>query len=280
MVACSKMSYVLKLYVYEGAPRYDKSSGFGQGYVIVRLMKMADIYNCGYHLFTDNLFTTYSVSDFLLHKRTFINGTMHHNQLKHLTKEIVSATPRVGEKIYYRKNNFLAMSYKQKKSQTKPVIMLSTFVGAYDVAHHKDVSKSVSAIADSSSKHMGGNDRSDQILYAYLDERKSLQWRKKVIFKLLMQLVMNSYILCKLNMQKALNQQDYLVQIIDSLASEYKNITFKRQNSQQTSSGIETLPGEKEKDYCVCPNCKKQKLGININERFVLNMTKAYMVLA
>ena len=140
MVACSKMSYVLKLYVYEGAPRYDKSSGFGQGYVIVRLMKMADIYNCGYHLFTDNLFTTYSVSDFLLHKRTFINGTMHHNQLKQLTKEIVSATPRVGEKIYYRKNNFLAMSYKQKKSQTKPVIMHSKFDGThvddskYDVA--------------------------------------------------------------------------------------------------------------------------------------------------
>ena len=280
MLACSKMSYVLKLYVYEGA-RYDKSSGFGQGYdVIVRLMEMADIYNCGYPLFTDNLFTTYSVADFILHKRTFINGTIHHNQLKHLTKEIVSATLKVGEKIYYRKDNFLAMSCKQKKNQTKPVIMLSTFVGAYDVAHHKDVSKPVSAIADSSSKHMGGNDRSDQILYAYLDERKSLQWRKKVIFKLLMQLVMNSYILCKLNMQKALNQQDYLVQIIDSLASEYKNITFKRQNSQQTSSGIETLPGEKEKDYCVCPNCKKQKLGININERFVLNMTKAYMVLA
>ena len=66
MLACSKTSYVLKLYVYEGA-RYDKSSGSGQGYdVIVRLMEMADIYNCGYHLFTDNLFTTYNAADFPL----------------------------------------------------------------------------------------------------------------------------------------------------------------------------------------------------------------------
>ena len=103
--------------------------------------------------FTDNLFAICNAADFLLRKGTFITGTMHRNQLKHLSKEIVSATPKVGEKIYYRKNNFLVMSYKQKKSQTKHVIMLSTFVGAYDVAHHKDDSKSVPAIADSYNKH-------------------------------------------------------------------------------------------------------------------------------
>ena len=64
--------------------------------------------------------------------------------------------------------------------------MLSTFVGAYVVAHHKDDRKSVPAIANSYNKHMGEIDKSDQILYAYLDGRKSLQWTKKVIFNLLM----------------------------------------------------------------------------------------------
>ena len=55
MLACSKTSYVLKHYVYEGA-QYDKSSGFGQRCdVIVQLLKTAIIYNCGYHLFTYNL---------------------------------------------------------------------------------------------------------------------------------------------------------------------------------------------------------------------------------
>ena len=53
------------------------------------------------------------------------------------------------------------MSYKQKKSQTKPVIMLSTFVGAYDVVNRQDDSKSVPAIAESYSKHMGGIDKSE-----------------------------------------------------------------------------------------------------------------------
>ena len=60
--------------------------------------------------------------------------------------------------------------------------MLSTFVIAYDVAYHKDDSKSVAAIADSYIKHMGWIDKSGQILYAYLDERKSLQWTKNFDF--------------------------------------------------------------------------------------------------
>ena len=45
---------------------------------------------------------------------------------------------------------------------------------------------------------------------------------QRKIFNLLMRLVMNSYTLYKLNTQKAINRQDYLKQIIESLASEYK----------------------------------------------------------
>ena len=69
-------------------------------------MDIANIYHCGYHLFTDDHFTTYIASDFALHKGTFITGAMHCNQLKHSPpptpkKKIVSATPTVGEKIYF-----------------------------------------------------------------------------------------------------------------------------------------------------------------------------------
>ena len=71
------------------------------------------------------------------------------------------------------------MSYKQQKSQMEPVIMLSAFLGAYDVVHCKVDSRSVPAIVDIYNKHMGGIDKSYQILYTYLDKRKSLQWTKK-----------------------------------------------------------------------------------------------------
>ena len=127
---------------------------------------------------------------------------------------------------------------------------------------------------------MGEIDKSDQILCAYLAERKLLQLTKKIIFNLLMRLVMNSYILYKLNTQKALNWQDYLIEIIESLASEWKNIIFERQNSQQTSSAIKILLGKKEKDCCVYSNRKKPEIGRKRKQRFALNVTKAYLVLA
>ena len=118
------------------------TSGFGQVYdVIVQSMDIANVYNCGYNLFTDNLFTTLNVADFLLHKGTFITGTLRCNQLKHLAKQILSATRNVGEKSYYIKDNCLAMSYKQNKSQTKSVLMVSTFLGTYDVVYRKDDGK-------------------------------------------------------------------------------------------------------------------------------------------
>ena len=95
-----------------------------------------------------------------------------------------------------------------------------------------------------------------------------------------MWLVINSYILYKLNTQKALNRQDYLIEIIESLASDYKNIIFERQNSQQTSSVIKTLPGKKRKIVVFAVTVKKTEIGVNVHERFALNATKAYMVLA
>ena len=111
ILACSVTSYILKMYVYQGA-HYDKSSGRGVGYdVVVRLMEMANIYNAGYHLFTDNLFTTYDLANYLRQHQTFLTRTMHRNQLKHILEEITQGKPKVVEEIYSRQNTFLAMSY-------------------------------------------------------------------------------------------------------------------------------------------------------------------------
>ena len=136
MLADSTNAYILKCYIYEGA-KFDPTSGIaGTGYDVgVRLMEMGKCFDKGHHLFTDNLFTTYAAASYLLERNTFLTGTMRRNQLKHLPNEIVSAKPKINEKVYYRKEKFLAMSYRQKQSQTKPLIMLSTFSGAFDVPH-------------------------------------------------------------------------------------------------------------------------------------------------
>lgn len=46
-------------------------------------------------------------------------------------------------------------------------------------------------------KYMGGVDTSDMMLYAYLDERKTLKFWKKVTFNIISRMVLNAYILNK-----------------------------------------------------------------------------------
>ena len=98
---------------------------------------------------------------------------MRRNQMQHFPPEIIAAKPKIDEKVYYRKDQFLTMSYKQKKSQTKPIVMLSTFCGAFDVPHRKKVDKTIPAIVDSYNQSMGGVDSSDQVMYSHVRSRES-----------------------------------------------------------------------------------------------------------
>ena len=161
MLAGSTNAYILKCYIYKGA-KFDPTSGIaGTGYdVVVRLMEMGKCFDKGHHLFTDNLLTTFAAASYLLERNTFLTGTMRRNQLKHLPNEIVS-------EVYYRKEKFLAMSYCQKQSQTKPLIMLSTFCGAFDVPQRKSEDKTIPAMVDMYNQNMGAVDSSEQVMYSY-----------------------------------------------------------------------------------------------------------------
>ena len=123
--------------------------------VVYRLMEMGNLFGNCHHLFTDNLFTICATASYLLERGTLLTGTMRRNQLQHIPNEIVAAKPKVGEKVYYRKERYLAMSYQQKQSQNKPVIKLSTFCGAFDVPHRKKTDKTIPTIADMCNQSMG-----------------------------------------------------------------------------------------------------------------------------
>ena len=175
--------HVLNCYIYGGA-KYDKSSGIAVTWydVAYRLMEMRELLNNCHNLFTDNLFTNYAVANYLLEQGTFMIRTMRQNQLKHMPNEIFTAQPKVGEKVYYWKERYLAMSYWQKQSQNKFVIMLSTFCGAFDVPHRKKADKTIPAIVDMYNQTMGGVDSSDQVMCSYTYDNKSKSWSKKVVF--------------------------------------------------------------------------------------------------
>ena len=93
----------------------------------------------------------------------------------------------------FRQDEFFAMLYWQKQSQNKPVIILSTFCGAFDVLHRKKEDKVVPAMVDiwEVLTHL-------IVMYSYAFDQKSKSWSKNVVFNLLTRLLMNSYMLYKL----------------------------------------------------------------------------------
>lgn len=52
---------------------------------------------------------------------------------------------------------------------------------------------------DSYNKFMGGIDGSNNMLYTYLDERRTLKFWKKIVFNIFGRMVLDSYIIYKEN---------------------------------------------------------------------------------
>lgn len=57
---------------------------------------------------------------------------------------------------------------------------------------------------------MSGVEESDKMLYAYLDERRTLKFWKKVVFNVFSRMVLNSYIIYLENSDKKLTRTIYI----------------------------------------------------------------------
>jgi hypothetical protein len=92
--------------------------------VVVKLLEIGNYLNKGYHVFVDNYFMSIPLAKYLFSKETYITGTMRRNrkEIPFKIKEKLS----VGHQCYMRNEEILMLSYREKKSQTKPVILLTT----------------------------------------------------------------------------------------------------------------------------------------------------------
>ncbi|XP_023210629.1 piggyBac transposable element-derived protein 4-like [Centruroides sculpturatus] len=226
-VMCDSTShYCLGFFTYKGAKfqaDVDKSiaSKFGQPYTVVcRLMDMGDYYNKGHHLFVDNYFMSVPLIRHLHSQATYCTGTVRKNrkQLPLRFKENF----KVGQISYFRSGPILACGFRDKKSQkqSKPVLLLSSHAQAREdqiVKRGQPILRP--EIVSSYNKFMGGVDIHDSMLIAYLDERRSKKYWKKVAFNIIARMLLNAYILYKENcsgsQRKALSHVDFIVAVIE-----------------------------------------------------------------
>lgn len=235
--------------------------------VVVKLLEMGNYLNKGHHLFLDNYFTNLPLADFLYSKDTFITGTIRKNRLG-IPKELLGKF-NVGEKMYMRSENMLGLTYREKVTQKTQVVLISTNSEAKSVQtsrlkRGRLVIKKKPQIIAQYNKNMGGVDSSDQMLYTYLDERRTNKYWKKVTLNILSRMLFNSYVLYKSNFTgDPMSRYNFNVSIIESLPEEWlstkgipTNITGGR-DAVVGGYGLVKLPDKKEKHCAVC--CKKRK---------------------
>ena len=161
---CDSNGYTFHLQLYVGK-ELDVQHVEGQAFVVVeKLMRESNLLGRGYHLFTDNFYTKPKLAEFLFTNETLLSGTVRANS-KGLPSDCSTKLP-VGQAKFWRKNEQLTVAFREKKSQSKNVLLLSTGHNAQMAKKqikNKEVTKPT--VIFSYNSYMGGVDLSDKKVY-------------------------------------------------------------------------------------------------------------------
>ncbi|XP_066992310.2 piggyBac transposable element-derived protein 4-like [Anabrus simplex] len=262
MLCDSVSNYSLGFFTYRGARSpedKDNIAKCGLGYtVVMRLLKLGNYLQKGYHVFVDNFLMSVPLVKDLFKLGTYITGTVRRNR-KYLPKTCKRKFG-IGETLYCRSGPVLACAYREKKSQRGPVILLSSKATANSREVEIKRGNTVKLVKKqevihSYNKFMGGIDTSDMMLYAYLDERRTVRYWKKVAFNIIARMVLNSYILYKEHARgqgKLKSRLRFIVEIIEHLGGEWLQTKNASANDPRGPPGVRKLPDRRESRCCVC----------------------------
>ncbi len=173
-LAEASTGFILRFIVYRGKRLDPTPRGQTQGtQVVMSLMDGANVLDKNYHVVTDNFFTSIELATSLQQRSTLLTGTVRKN--RPLPQMVKNAEVEPGQAFYARKGNILACRYKQAETR-KSTLLLSTSARAGEGNSGKPI------VVELYNKNKGGVDLSDQMLYSYTDERKTVKYWMKVVF--------------------------------------------------------------------------------------------------
>ena len=241
--------YVLHIELYAGKD-FPIRSEHGQAHgVVMDLMRKCHLLNKGYHLFTDNFYTKPLLARILDTEGTLLTGTVRSN-----SKGIpaIPAKLNVGQMVQFRDGNSLFVAFREKKSQRKPVLMLSTSeaAGMMQVRTGAGVIKRKPKCIAAYNKYMGGVDISDRKVYHVSAERPSKRYWKKIFFNLIDIALLNAFELYRSNTDvgQRLSRHDFLACVVESLCTD----DVPQVALPPLHHSLERLPGKKERDCVIC----------------------------
>lgn len=280
----SVVNYCLGFYVYRGASsgqekRDQQANGLAYN-VVKNLLNLGNYMNKGYHIFVDNFYTSVPLAKYLYSVGTYVTGTVRANR-KYLPQAIKEKFA-VGVAKFFKHGPLMLCGFREKKSQKKPVILLSSNSQPSKTEVRRrlrgqpeeHVVEKPDVILEYN-KFMGGVDVHDMMLYTYLDERKTLKFYKKVIFNIMSRMVLNAYILYQQNIHpvKPMSRVQFTERIVNAIGEEW--ISSKNNNSpvqentpsQNKKFGVKKLDGRKLRLCKVCSvgNMKHRSAFVCVN---------------
>ncbi|GFS08733.1 PiggyBac transposable element-derived protein 4 [Elysia marginata] len=158
----------------------------------------------------------------------------------------------------------LCVSFREKKSQTKPVLVLTTAHNA-EVEEREirnKIKKKPTCIYQYNS-YMGRVDVSDKQICHHAAERPTRRYWKKIFQNLLDISILNSWILFNLSREKKMSRDKYILSIVEALCSSQPQPRPQPLQPVQPLAAnaheICLLEGRKEKDCFICSDRSKDK---------------------
>lgn len=182
---------IQKFSVYTGS--LDDQGGQGHtSKVVMNLME--EKLDTGHSLFMDNYYNSYDLALHLLERQTLCTGTLNIRR-KNLPDDVKNAKLTRGETIARYANDVMVAKWKDNRD----VLYISTEFDNNIVEYEnrrKRVLHKPRAILEYN-QHMGGIDKTDQMMSYYPFERKTLRWYKKLGIHIFHMLLINAYFIFK-----------------------------------------------------------------------------------
>ena len=193
-------------------PVVDKS-----GDVVIRLT--SPLFDLGYHIYTDNFYTSIPLAIFLYSHRTYLTGTTWSNR-RGLPEPVKRKFAKKGDIVNYRRGPLLACGFEDKKH----VIILSTYGNgnAIEYTSRRNRIRVTPDCVNQYNQYMGGVDLADMRIYFFQDERRTKRWNVKVFFLLFGRTLFNAFIVYKSNTAVPLSYRKFLESCVDGLIGDFR----------------------------------------------------------
>lgn len=220
---------------YLGPANQDPFEGQSTGRIVLYLLRegaQESLLNANRRLYMDRFYNGMKLFTHLFNNEVYCCGTLDTRRVG-VPSDIRVENPEPGEMIVRQNDSLTIVKWRESKSK-KPCVMLTTLHNGQLVETGKRKEKrdgstvlvrKPSCVVDYN-KHMGGVDKSDQMVNDYGNARKTLKWSNKLFFHLLDIACLNAFQLFLKRVQpdnrKRVTHLEFVLQVVEGVMEEYK----------------------------------------------------------